>query len=302
MFRSTQRSRRPRRLVAALTVVGLALAATACQTMPTEGRYSAQLYTDAQLTTITDLEYGTAVNYQGTTVSLKIDLYLPPDDGPHPRPVVVAIHGGGFTGGNKSQMASTARSYARRGFAAASISYRLDPRASTSEAYLLAAALNGIDDGMESVRWLRSRAATYNLDTTRIAMVGSSAGGAVAMGVAVHDDPTPTGPLSSFSPTIRAAVSTGVNLTPGFELGLIQGQPTDAPVYMFHYDVDTVTGQTFEYAFGTCVALSQAGATCGMTRNEGSGHTVSLTAGGTYWTDPIGPFIWKHLDLYSLTA
>ena len=37
---------------------------------------------------------------------------------------------------------------------------------------------------------------------------------------------------------------------------------------------------------------------CKPVRNEGTGHTISLSAGTTQWTDPMGPFVWNHLRLH----
>lgn len=289
---------------AALALVALVLVATtaSCRTMPESGRYSTQLYTDSQLTTVSGVVYTSAENAAGNVVDLGLDLYLPPaDGGPALRPMVIAVHGGGFTSGTRSQMAGTARSYARRGFVAATISYRLDPGASQSNlARYLGAVLDGIDDGMEAVRWARSVASTYKIDTGRIAMVGSSAGGAIAMGAAVMDDPTPGGPLAAHSPKIASAVSTGVNLSIGFDMGLITVTPDDAPIHMFHHSTDTVTGDTFETAFQTCVHVSQGGAECSLVHNQGPGHTVSLSADSSFWAVDIGPHLWDDLDLYSL--
>lgn len=291
-----------RRVVLGLVAVALVATVTSCRTMPESGRYSTALYTDSQLTTVSGIVYGSAENAAGTMVDLGLDLYLPPaDDGPALRPMVIAIHGGGFTSGARSQMAGTARSYARRGFVAATISYRLDPGASPSNLVrYLNAILDGIDDGMESVRWVRSVASTYDIDTTRIAMVGSSAGGVIAMGTALMDDPTPGGPLVAHSPKIDSAVSTGVNLTIGFDLGVISVTPDDAPIHMFHYTTDTVTGDSIETALETCVNVAQAGVRCSLVHNEGVGHTVSLSADAAHWPGQIGPHLWNDLDLYAL--
>jgi poly(3-hydroxybutyrate) depolymerase len=291
-------SRAVRRGGTLAAAAALLLVVAACRPIPETGLYSSQQYTDTQLTTHLDLQYGSAVDVGGQTVALRLDLYLPPADAPRPLPLVILVHGGGFANGNKSQMATAARSYARRGFAAASIGYRLDPQAGSSQTRWLTAALNAIDDGMESVRWLRANAATYGIDDTRIAMLGSSAGGGIAQGVAVHDDPTPGGPLASVSPEIHAAVSTGAHVGIGLDLGLIQIQPTDAPIMLFHYDTDTTTGATWEEAAATCTTIEAAGAVCKPVRNEGTGHTISLSAGTAVWTDPMGPFVWNHLRLH----
>ena len=158
-------------------------------------------------------------------------------------------------------------------------------------------ATNAIDDGIESVRWLRSNAATYSIDVGRIAGLGSSAGGAITLGMAIVDDPTPGGPLAGVSRNISAAVSTGAHLTPGIPTGAISFDATDAPVMMFHYETDTATDNADEYAFETCAAVRTAGNTCDFNVQAGWGHTVSVGSTGPYWTSEIGPFLWHHLDL-----
>lgn len=290
------RQRHPLRTIAAFAVAAaLALLAAAC--MPAEGRYSSVQHQTSELTTVADQVYAQAENHAGTVVPLKLDLFLPPAGGPATRPTVVLVHGGGFSGGNKSDMAATARTYAQRGYVAVALGYRLDPGAGTSTERYLAAATDAIDDGLEAVRWLRSQAATYRIDPERIAVLGSSAGGAVALGTAIVNDPTPGGPLAAWSPRSNAAVSTGAHLTPGIDIGLVTFEATDSPALMFHYDTDSVTGNDAAYARRTCDGLLSAGVRCRFVQQPGSGHTTDLRAGGTWWTSEIGPFLWDQLDL-----
>lgn len=270
--------------------------------MPEEGRYSTQQYTSGQISSELDLAYGTAPNYQGTTVDLKLDVCLPPDEGLGPLPLVILVHGGGFANGNKSDMASAARGYAQKGFVAVSLGYRLDPGAGSNELRWLAAALNAIDDGMEAVRWLRANAATYRIDTGRIGMLGSSACGAIALGVGAANDPTPGGPLATYSHTINAAVSTGAHLTPGIELGVVTFESNDAPALMFHYEADTVTGDTDEYAYEMCQGLIDAGGWCTFVLNPGSGHTMMISSTGANWTAHIGDFLWPKMRLFTVAS
>ena len=56
------------------------------------------------------------------------------------------VHGGGFIEGNRGQMAGVARSYARRGFVTATISYRLNPNAASNDLLFLQTAL-GLETG-----------------------------------------------------------------------------------------------------------------------------------------------------------
>lgn len=85
-----------------------------------------------------------------------------------PLPVVVCIHGGGFRAGNREGYNSLCLTLAQRGFAAATISYRLAPT------HLFPAAIH---DTKASVRWIRANATKYGLNPDRIGVTGSSAGG-----------------------------------------------------------------------------------------------------------------------------
>ncbi len=95
----------------------------------------------------------------------RLDLYLPAG-AEGPVPVVVWVHGGGWVAGSKDR--THASRLAERGYAVASINYRL-----AQEAVFPAQ----IEDCKAAVRWLRANAEKYGLDPTRIGAWGSSAGG-----------------------------------------------------------------------------------------------------------------------------
>ncbi len=272
----------------------LTAVATDRPTMPPTGRYSSIQYPLSQIQEHLGLEYGSATNYLGQTQSLLLDLYLPPDTDTS-RPLVVLVHGGGFANGDRSNMAAAARDYARRGFAAASLGYRLNPTLpgfSDLPAYLEAAA-NAVDDGMESVRWLRANAATFDVDPDRIAMMGTSAGGGLSLGVAVTEDQSPGGPLAGVSPKIQAAVATGATLT----LALDAITFDETPIMMIHFETDSATGATTADVVATCSALWDIGGTCDQVIRPGSGHGSPLSGSGPWWSPEIGPYLWEHLDL-----
>ena len=65
---------------------------------------------------------------------------------------------------------------------------------------------------------------------------------------------------------------------------------------MFHYETD-VASAAGSYAYRTCTAYRAAGDVCDYVSQPGEGHTTSLSPGGVWWTNPIGPFIWRHLRL-----
>lgn len=101
---------------------------------------------------------------------LKLDLYLP-SAAAGGLPLVVMVHGGGWAGGYRSEFVALALGLARRGYASATISYRL-----SGEAQYPAA----VDDVQAAVSWLREHAAEYGLDPRRYALAGGSAGGQLA--------------------------------------------------------------------------------------------------------------------------
>ncbi len=266
--------------------------------MPATGRYVSSIYPWAQVTRTNGLVYGTANNYQGTPTNLLLDIYLPPAGPSAARPLVVLVHGGGFVNGSRNDVASDASLYAQAGFVVASIDYRLQPN--STPAQQLVAARNGIDDGMEAVRWLKASAVTYGIDPYRVVVIGSSAGGNIALGAALVDDPTPGGPLAGQSAVPTAAVSTGAHLNAALDLGLLTITAADAPVLMYHYTNDSTIGSTSDEAFRTCTAVRTGGVGCEFVVNPGSGHTVGVGPDDNDWQPTLGPFVWQRLSLAAL--
>ncbi len=114
----------------------------------------------------TDLEYGKAGGK-----SLQLDIYRPKDSS-EALPLLVFIHGGGWQGGKRSDYLVYLIHFARKGYATATISYRLvddDP-------YPACAV-----DVKDAVGWLFSNGEQYGYDSNRIALIGGSAGGHLAM-------------------------------------------------------------------------------------------------------------------------
>ena len=109
-----------------------------------------------------DLEYA---NVDGE--SLRLDLYVPEKSDRKP-PLLVWIHGGGWTKGSKSQFNPIFVRLTAEGYAAASIDYRLDG---------LVSHPRQIHDCKGAIRWLRANADKYGYDVTRIGAGGGSAGG-----------------------------------------------------------------------------------------------------------------------------
>ncbi|MED4225911.1 alpha/beta hydrolase [Neobacillus cucumis] len=101
---------------------------------------------------------------------LLLDLYLP-IGAEGPVPVIVWLHGGGWRIGDRKLGPDFRVRFAEQGYAMASIEYRL-----SSEAIFPAQ----IHDVKAAIRWLRSVADEYGLDSGKIGLWGSSAGGHLA--------------------------------------------------------------------------------------------------------------------------
>jgi len=101
---------------------------------------------------------------------LLLDLHLPLD-GKARRPVIVFLHGGGWSGGTRTTGPDFSRFFAADGFAMASIEYRLTPDITFPA---------NLEDVRTAIRWLRANAGRYRLDGGLIGLWGTSAGGHLA--------------------------------------------------------------------------------------------------------------------------
>lgn len=108
------------------------------------------------------------VVYAEESPSQRMDIYLP-EDGDGPFPVMFHIHGGGFAVGDKrDDHMNTYLWFLRKGIAVGSIEYRL-----SREAVFPAAVL----DCRAAIRFIRKHAGEYQLNPSRIGVIGGSAGG-----------------------------------------------------------------------------------------------------------------------------
>jgi len=106
------------------------------------------------------------------------DLWLAKSD--QPTPLVVYIHGGGFSGGDKNSLgAATLQRFLASGWSVAAINYRFTRTAPAPAAYL---------DCGRAIQTLRHRAAEWHLDPRRLASIGGSAGAGTSLWLAFHDD------------------------------------------------------------------------------------------------------------------
>jgi len=140
-----------------------------------------------------DIVYG-----KGGESDLMLDLYLPDKKN---GAAIVVIHGGGWRGGDKSTFIGPALRYAKQGYVAVSINYRL-----SGEAKFPAA----VEDCKCAVRWLRAHAGEYKFNPGKIGATGSSAGGhlSLMLGLTAPEDGFEgTGGHNDVSSSIQVVVS-----------------------------------------------------------------------------------------------
>ncbi|APW59823.1 alpha/beta hydrolase [Paludisphaera borealis] len=137
---------------------------------------------------------------------LALDLYLPADAGPPTagtgelRPAIVAVHGGSWVGGSKRDYGPQFARFAEHGIVVAVVDYRLArPGAPSWD--------GALEDVAAAVDWLGVYAETYRVDTDRLAIVGTSAGGFLAAHIGLGT------PLRSYMAGARQQVKAAVCLS-----------------------------------------------------------------------------------------
>ncbi|MDA0711173.1 MAG: alpha/beta hydrolase [bacterium] len=130
-----------------------------------------------------------------------MDLYSAPGPGPHP--LLLYIHGGGFKNGDKLHInRQLFRLCLERGISVVSISYRLSQHA------IYPAPFN---DCRLALQYIRYHAAELDIDPTRIAGSGSSAGAGMSTWLGFRPDmadPTSDDPVLRESTRLSAIVTT----------------------------------------------------------------------------------------------
>ena len=110
-----------------------------------------------------------------------------PDETPELRPVMVWIHGGGYTGGSGSTSLYDGTSFASRDVVLVTINYRLNVfgflahPALSAESEHEASGNYGLMDMVASLEWVRDNIASFGGDPDRVTVFGESAGGGAVM-------------------------------------------------------------------------------------------------------------------------
>jgi len=140
------------------------------------------IYTKSEVIATKDVIFGSARNVKtGESESLLLNIYEPPtSDLRVTRPIAISIHGGGFVSGNHNKATAVrwGQFFAMRGYVAASIDYRLEAKHwPPPEKYPY---IDALFDAKAAVRYMVKNAHALRLDTDRVAVFGSSAGGVLS--------------------------------------------------------------------------------------------------------------------------
>ncbi|MEO6150214.1 MAG: beta-L-arabinofuranosidase domain-containing protein [Mucilaginibacter sp.] len=154
---------------------------------------SAQRYlsdTFKAVDSIPNIQYGSAADYQHKIQNLLVDFYQPRGDKAVKRPLLIYVHGGGFVEGTRKwpSIRMICEKMAMKGYAVASIDYRLQPGFKVFESNDDRRAItDAMHDLKAAIRYFKAKHTQYRIDTANIITSGESAGAITAMVAAYVD-------------------------------------------------------------------------------------------------------------------
>ncbi len=117
------------------------------------------------------------VYYKEGAKKLTFDLFVPENFNTR-LPLIVIVHGGGWRSGHKEMEHPIASRIAGKNYIAATVQYRLSTEALYPTAIL---------DIKRAICWLKENSDIYKIDTSKIVVMGMSAGGQIAAMTALTD-------------------------------------------------------------------------------------------------------------------
>lgn len=145
----------------------------------------------------------------GTHPRQVLDFY--PAQADKPTPVVFYIHGGGWQAGDKK---TNPKAFLDKGISVVAINYRYVRNG--VEQQIEPPVKAPLEDAARALQFVRSQAAEWNLDKTRIGATGGSAGACSSLWLAFHDDmadPTSADPVARESTRLYCAAVNGAQVS-----------------------------------------------------------------------------------------
>ncbi|HQW83438.1 MAG TPA: alpha/beta hydrolase fold domain-containing protein [Ferruginibacter sp.] len=140
-------------------------------------------FSTAPITVPTGVQFAADVSYNNSPNS-KFDIFLPQSTAP--TSLVIFIHGGGFVGGDKSEIYTNnpdnIQAYLQNNMAFATINYQF--RTSNPDSGILLS----LNDIKRCIQFIRYYASSFNIDKNKVACYGGSAGGGASIYLAFHPE------------------------------------------------------------------------------------------------------------------
>jgi acetyl esterase/lipase len=239
----------------------------------------------------------------------RLDVYVPRRSAPPGgRPALVAIHGGGWRGGDKSEYGRSLLELVQAGVVVISVDYQLSGPGRPSWP-------DNLDDIREAVRWVHRHTEDYGIDPARVAVIGASAGAhlALVLGLEADSSTRVAAIIDFYGPTdlpalrarrtdadepIAVMLGGGTAEVPdryaaASPLGMVRS--SSPPVLIFHGDLDTRVPLDQSLALDS--ALTANGVPHRLVVIPGARHGFGLHVGPRRLTPEILEFLetaWRN--------
>ena len=132
----------------------------------------------------------------------EIEVHFPPghEPGKAQVPGMILFHGGGWTGGTRSQFRRACEYFASRGLVTATVDYRKLSKAEAKNAAAGERKRVCVTDAKSAIRWFKSHAGELGIDPNRVITGGGSAGGHISILATTNpglDDPADSKDVST---------------------------------------------------------------------------------------------------------
>lgn len=263
----------------------------------------------------------TEISYLGEERSEKLDVWLPPDSVQRPVPAVLLIHGGGWAVGDKAapRERSIAKDLNEMGYAVFSVNYLLEKKTTTpeGESKVQLAWPQNFADCKSALRFMRREARRFGVDPHRIAVMGGSAGGHLAMLTGFTSQSPEMNSLGLYSDErteVACVVSLyGIHDVRQFEPHHFAGSTDEEternlaaaspmsylsrntpPVLVIHGTADKIVSVNLSREFTT--RLAALGIPYQYVEVQGAGHSFDLQPEQKDLRPIVKAFLHKHLD------
>lgn len=239
------------------------------------------------------------------SISLQLDIYKQKKQ-KEKRPVLIFIHGGSWSKGKRSDYLPYLIDYAKKGYVTATVSYRLVKVAKYPAA---------VEDVKCAIKWIKDNADKYDIDPNRIALIGGSAGGHLAMMAGFNNKSQLNECESNTSGKVQAVVNLygPVDLTTPYararpEITNFLGKTWEVAPELFvesspktYISSDDPPTLTFHGTIDSLVPVSQADSLDSWMKQAGVIHEYHRLKGWPHAMDlalKVNQYCQHHLDLF----